>query len=223
VDVVNPPRRAYDSPLRAEAAQRTRQAVIAAATQLFVERGYAGTPLTAIAERAGVARPTVFATFGSKAALLKEALDRALSGDDEDVPVAQQPWFSPVWAATDPVDALRAYATVCSMIGNRAAGLFEVVRRAADDSPEAHDLWVTLQANRRAGAAMVVDHLLTMGDVLHEGLSRDRAVDRIWLLNDPAHHLALVGSCGWDELEYSAWLADQMTESLIASPRAASG
>jgi AcrR family transcriptional regulator len=91
--------------------------VITAATQLFVERGYAGTPLTAIARQAGVARPTVFAAFGSKAALLKEALDRALSGDDENVPVAERPWFSPVWAATDPADALQAYATVCAMIG----------------------------------------------------------------------------------------------------------
>jgi AcrR family transcriptional regulator len=189
---------------------------------LFVERGYTGTPLTATAEQAGVARPTVFATFGSKAALLKEALDRALSGGEEDVPVAQRPWFSPVWAATDPADALQAYATVCTMIGNRAAGLFEVVRRAAGDSPEAHELWVTLQANRRAGAAMVVDHLLTMRDVLKDGLSRDRAVDRIWLLNDPVHHLALVGSCGWDEAEFNTWLGDQMTDSLIPSPRAAS-
>jgi hypothetical protein len=161
----------------------------------------------------------VFATFGSKAALLKQALDRALSGDDEDVPVAQRPWFSPVWAATDPVQALQAYSTVCTMIGTRAAGLFEVVRRAADESPEAGQLWETLQVNRRTGAAMVVDHLLTMGDVLKEGLSRDRAVDRIWLLNDPAHHLALVGSCGWDEAEFSTWLGDQMTESLVASPR----
>jgi AcrR family transcriptional regulator len=190
--------------------------VLVAAARLFVERGYAGTPLSAIARQAGVARPTVFAAFGSKAALLKEALDQALSGDDDDVPVAQRPWFSPVWEAASPADALHAYATVCGLIGARAAGLFEVVRRAADESSEAGDLWETLLANRRAGAAMVVDHLVAMGEPLKDGLSRDRAVDRICLLNDPTHHLFLVGTCGWDEREFSTWLGDQMASSLLA-------
>lgn len=193
--------------------------MISAASNLFLERGYGGTPLAAIAQQAGVARPTVFATFGSKAALLKEVLDQALSGDDEDVPVAERPWFRPVWEATDPADTLHAYATVCTLIGTRAAGLFDVVHRAADESPEARALWETLRANRRSGAAMVVDHLLTMGDVLKEGLTRDRAVDRIWLLNDPAHYLSLVGGCGWGVTEFSDWLADQMVNSVVASRR----
>ncbi|MEI8081797.1 MAG: helix-turn-helix domain-containing protein [Actinomycetes bacterium] len=216
MDIVNPPRRAYRSPLRATAAQQTRQTMVAAATQLFLERGYAGTPLTAIAEQAGVARPTVFATFGSKAALLKEAVDQALAGDDEDVPVAQRPWFTPVWEATTPADVLRAYAHVCTLIGARAAGLFDVVRSAAHESVEAHDLWTTLQANRRAGAATVVDHVLRMGPVLSPELTRERAIDLLWLLNDPAHHLALVWHCGWDEKEFSTWLAQQMISNLTA-------
>jgi hypothetical protein len=128
-----------------------------------------------------------------------------------------------VWTATDAAAALAAYATVCTLIGARAARLFEVVRRAADESPEARELWETLQANRRAGAAMVVDHLVTMGGDLRHGLSRDRAVDLIWLLNDPAHHLALVDTCRWDEPDFTAWLADQMTMSVVAPHRAGVG
>jgi AcrR family transcriptional regulator len=87
--------RRYSSPLREENARRTRQAIIAAAHQLFTERGYGATSLADIAAAAGVARPTPSAVFGSKPALLKEVLDQALAGDDEPVPVAQRPWFRP--------------------------------------------------------------------------------------------------------------------------------
>jgi AcrR family transcriptional regulator len=191
--------------------------VVEAATELFVERGYAATSFTSIARRAGVARPTVFAVFGSKAALLKEALDQALAGDDDDVPVAERPWFRPVWKASDPAAVLHAYATVCTLIAARAAGLFEVARRAADDSVEAQELLESLLANRRAGAAMVVEHLLTMSEALKDGITRERAIDRLWLLNDPAHHLSLVGGRGWSENEFTLWLGDQMTASLVSS------
>ena len=95
-------KRAYRSPLREQNARRTRQAVVAAATRLFVERGYAATSLASIAAAADVARPTAFAAFGSKPALLREALDQALAGDDEPVPVARRPWFQPVWKAATP-------------------------------------------------------------------------------------------------------------------------
>src|SRR5262252_1922799 len=90
------PRRQYRSPVREEGAQRTRQAIVAAASELFLERGYVATSLADVAAAAGVARPTVFAAFGSKPALLQQVLDEALAGDDEPVPVAQRPWFQPI-------------------------------------------------------------------------------------------------------------------------------
>lgn len=79
----------------------------------------------AVAAEAGVARPTVFAAFGSKAALLRQVLDQALAGDDEPVPVAQRPWFQPVWDATAPPEVVDAYAAVCTLIGARAARIFD--------------------------------------------------------------------------------------------------
>ena len=75
---------------------------MAAASELFVERGYTAASLREVAEVAGVARPTVAAAFGSKPALLRQVLDEALAGDDEPVPVTQRPWFAPVWQAGDP-------------------------------------------------------------------------------------------------------------------------
>ena len=126
--------------MREEAARRTRRAIVLAAETLFEERGYGGTSLSEVAAAAGVARPTVTAAFGSKPALLREVVDEALAGDDEPVPVADRPWFRPVWEAQTPYELFGAYAQVSTIIGSRAALLFEVVRRATDASPIVADL-----------------------------------------------------------------------------------
>ena len=76
----------YRSGLRTEQARATRRAVVEAAHHLLVERGYQGTTIDAVAERAGVSRKTVFTAVGGKAELLKLAFDWALVGDDEPVP-----------------------------------------------------------------------------------------------------------------------------------------
>ncbi|MFI8529430.1 TetR/AcrR family transcriptional regulator [Streptomyces aquilus] len=206
-------RRRYDSPLREERARQTRQAIVTAASRLFVARGYAATSFADIATEATVARPTVFAAFGSKAALLREVVDQALAGDDKPVPVAERPWFRPVWEGRTPRAVLEAYAGVCRVIGGRAAEVFEVVRRAADEGPELADLWGTMQRNRRAGATMVIDHIegLAPGP---PGLDHERAVDVVWVFNDPSHYRSLVRGCGWSEQEYTAWIADQMHHGL---------
>lgn len=207
-------RRRYQSTVREDSARRTRQAIVTAATGLFVTRGYSATSLAAIAAAAGVARPTVFAAFGSKAALLRQVLDQALAGDDEPVPVADRPWFRPVWDAPAQAAVLAAYAQVCTMIGGRAALIFEAVRRAADASADVAELWDTLQANRRAGAHMVVRHLEALGP-LQSGLDTTTATDRLWIYNDPAHYRALVHQCGWPEPGFTGWLSGQMRHTLL--------
>ncbi|MCI3238863.1 MULTISPECIES: TetR/AcrR family transcriptional regulator [Streptomyces] len=216
-------RRRYDSPLRDQRARQTRQAIVAAATRLFVARGYAATSFADIAADAAVARPTVFAAFGSKAALLREVVDQALAGDDEPVPVAERPWFRPVRAARTPQAVLNAYAEVCRIIGGRAAEVFEVVRRAADEGAELADLWETMQRNRRAGATMVIDLIEALEPGPH-GLDHERAVDVVWVFNDPSHYRSLVRACNWSEQEYTAWIADQMHHGLgLDAPGPVSG
>jgi AcrR family transcriptional regulator len=207
--------RRYSSAVREEGAQRTRHAVVRAAAELFVSQGYSATSLADIAALAGVARPTVFAAFGSKAALLREALEQALAGDDEPVPVADRPWFAPVWEASTAEGVLDAYAAVCTLIGARAAPIFETVRRAAHADPEVARLWNSTQDNRRAGAQMVVSQARHRGPI-RRGLRTSRAIDLLWIYNDPAHYQALVTDCGWSETSFTTWLADQMRRNLLA-------
>jgi AcrR family transcriptional regulator len=207
------PTRRYTSTVRDEGARQTRRAITDAATVLFVRDGYAATSLAAIAQEACCARPTVFAVFGSKSALLRQVLDEALAGDDEPVPVSERPWFQPVWMAQTVGELSEAYADVCVAIGRRAAAVFEVVRRAVDADHEIRDVWHDVVGNRRAGARMIVERAADL-----TGSSRakvnDVAVDVVWFANDPAHYAAFVAECGWSESAFRAWLTAQFAEAL---------
>ena len=207
-------RRRYSSPVRAQAARRTRRAIVAAARELFLERGYTAASLRDVAERAGVARPTVTAAFGSKPALLRQIADETLAGDDEPVPVAERPWFRPVLAATTPVAVLTAYADACLLINRRAAGLFEVVHRAAGESLEIAELWATLEGNRRHGAAMVIERARECGPI-RDDLGPEQIIDSLWTINGPAHYRRLVLNRGWTDEVYLRWLTEMMRATVL--------
>lgn len=56
----------------------TQERILIAATQLFMERGYGGTTVADVGERAGVSRATVFWHFSDKGGLFREAFARLL-------------------------------------------------------------------------------------------------------------------------------------------------
>jgi TetR/AcrR family transcriptional regulator len=63
--------------------ERTREAILAAAEDLFARRGFEGTSLQQIGEAAGVARSTPAYFFGSKAALYDAVLIRVIARAQE--------------------------------------------------------------------------------------------------------------------------------------------
>ncbi len=207
-------RRPYRSRVRADGAARTRAAIVSAARTLFVRDGYAATSWDAVAELAGVSRPTVVTAFGTKAALLSKVLDESLAGDDEPVAVRDRPWFQPVWDATTAEQTLEAYAQVCTLIGHRAADVVEALHRAADSSPEIDALWEKWLTGRRAGAAMVVAHPPVTQAVRR---TQDSAVDVLWTLNNPDLYRTLVTRAAWDEDLFTTWLAETMRMALLSS------
>src|SRR3981081_3235314 len=84
---VQPPvKRRYDASKRREAAARTRTAILDAAVELFPGQGYAATPMAAIAERAGVALDTVYASVGRKPQLARLLIETAISGSGQAAP-----------------------------------------------------------------------------------------------------------------------------------------
>ncbi|GAA0366242.1 TetR/AcrR family transcriptional regulator [Microbispora corallina] len=75
----------------------TRQRLYRAAVDLIAEQGYTATTVDAIAERAGVAKGTVFYNFGSKEALFAGLLDHGIERlADALAEAARAPSASPV-------------------------------------------------------------------------------------------------------------------------------
>ena len=70
------------STTRSERALVTRRRMVRAAYDRFCERGYLGTTISEVAKQAGVAVPTIYYTFGTKAVLLEESLGAAVLGFD---------------------------------------------------------------------------------------------------------------------------------------------
>src|SRR5690348_16637917 len=96
-------KRQYRSDLRAAQAVDTRRRIVSSAARLFVEQGYGATTVDAVAEAAGVSRKTVFTAVGSKLDLLTTAVDWAVAGDDQPVPVADRSAMRRFLQQRDPV------------------------------------------------------------------------------------------------------------------------
>ncbi|MEA2634039.1 MAG: hypothetical protein QOH92_806 [Chloroflexota bacterium] len=207
-------KRPYQLALRAAQAESTRERIIAAATRLFVERGYAATSIDEIAAAAGVSRATVFTAVGGKPTLLKTALDVAIVGDDEPIALPDRPRSVAIRAERDPRKYLTLYAELVTEMGSRLAGIYEAVRGAAGADPAARALWESHLAQRRQGAANVVGDVLSKGR-LRAGLDREAAADIVWLLNDAGLYHLLVLQRAWTPDSYQAWLAETMIRQLL--------
>jgi AcrR family transcriptional regulator len=172
-------RRPYTSPLRAQGARQTTDVILSAARELFVAQGYTRTTIDQIADRAGVSRPTVFASAGSKRALLKQLRDLALAGDEEQVPVTQRSWYQEALTEPDPVRSIRLHARNMTRIFQRYADLDEVIHQAAGSDRELREFWSTSESQRRTGARTFIDALMTKGS-LRQGLDRDARTEQRW-------------------------------------------
>jgi hypothetical protein len=156
----------------------------------------------------------VYTAFTGKPALLKEAVDLLLAGDDAPVPVRDRPWFQELLHQRDPRRMLKVEARNDRMINERVAALHEAVRNASAADDDIATLYATVKQQRHVGARVVVEALAALCP-LRDDLDLDAATDVLWLLKDPALYTALVGDRGWPADGYQAWLARTMQVSLL--------
>jgi AcrR family transcriptional regulator len=210
------PRRRYDSTRRQAQAAQTRRDILAAADRLFLEHGYAGTTLAAIAQAAGVVVETIYRAYGSKAELFKAVVRAVVAGgaDRAQVPVEQRPAIAAVIAETDPHRQLERYAATQPGIHARAGPLLRVLIGAATTDPELAELWTQIENERLTGLGRFAQLLADRG-VLRPDLSVQEARDLLWTLNSLAVHDLLVRQRGWSPERYRDWLADALARELL--------
>jgi len=201
--------------LRAAHARTTRAAIVDAAARLFVERGYGATTVDAIAEAADVSRKTVFTSVGGKLQALKLAIDWAIVGDEEDVPMLERPFVKAAYREPDARRILTDYAQTARGVSERSAALHEVLQSAAGLDADLRALADEGRDQRQRGMTALAQ-LLTEREALRPGLSTAEAADALWLFSDPAVYTRLVAQQGWLADRYEQWLGDVLVSVLLA-------
>jgi AcrR family transcriptional regulator len=202
--------RTYRSPLREEAARRTREAVLEAAAEVFAEEGYAGATIEQVAARAGVSRPTVFGV-GSKAQLFALARLRAAAGDSF---TANDEGFRQLLAIPDARRLLGEFAALTAVISQRLGPLQLVLEQAAGTDPELAELLESSQQELLECARSIVAAAAATGSLRHD-IPREAAADMLWLQIQPTNYRRLVEERGWSHCAFERWHAAAMIAALL--------
>lgn len=209
-------RRPYRSPHREEQARQTRSRICAAAATQFLDRGYAGATMRDIAAEADVAVPTVEAAFGTKARLLKAVIDVAIAGDEVPVPMLGRDWAARARATSDATSVAAEFAGTFTASAQRAAGLALAALDAARLDQDIATVAAQLTRQRGIMAAWLVDELTARSSLRH-GISRDEAIDTVWLLMDPAVFTRLTSQRKWTATRFRAWFSDTVLRLVLGS------
>lgn len=196
--------RTYVQTARAESAQQTRRQILDAARAALLDEGGIDAGIGPIASRAGVARSTIYAIFGSRSGLLAELADEMVhrAGVDTVIEEYQHP---------DPVVALeRSVAASCRMFDADRDAFARLHVLGLIDADAAEPL-ARMDRDRRMGMNVLTGRLAAAGR-LRPGLTPD----------DAAHALSVLTTFwAFDELRTGRGLpADRCADVLAASARA---
>ena len=192
--------------LRQEKAELTRRRIGEAARRLFVSRGYGATTLEAVAADAGVAVQTVYAVYGSKAAILR-ALRESLLRDP-----AAEGLYRQALAERDPVAKLDLAARSIRARWESGHDLVAVNEMAATTDADLRREVEAILATRRDGLAQLAR---TLEKGLARGITVAGAVAILDALTLPSVYAALVGTHAWRPEAYETWLATSLKHALL--------
>ena len=209
-----PVKRRYDATRRRQAAARTRAAILDAARELFTERGYAATPMTAIADRAGVALDTVYAAVGRKPELARLLIETAISGTDQAIPAEQRDYVQ-----RDPGRPRRRHQDRPSTPppSPRSRPAWPSCWPSSSRPPPTNPSWrrcgTEIAERRAANMRLFVADLATVHPLR---LDADEAADIVWATNAAELYQLLVSRRGWTPQRYERFLTDTWHRLLLA-------
>jgi AcrR family transcriptional regulator len=202
------------APTRKERAAATRERILAAAYEAFVESGFQATTMPSIAERAGVAVQTVYFVFHSKTELLRAVSDAAVIGVSDPRPPNLAEWYQAAVNAADPEQALAAFAAGVATILDRMGPLTPVLASAAALEPMIAEHLAHTEQLRVEGYGAFIRNL-HRNRLLRPGLSVKIATDVLLTLLGPATYVAFTRDRGWSHNQYLKWVSPTLGELLI--------
>lgn len=203
---------------RKERSERTRRAIVRAATEEFRASGYHGTTMAGIARRAGVAVQTVYFVFHTKPLLLTATIDQAVMGDEEPTPPELTEWWQEGISTKDGHRALEVFVANVAVIEERAALLDRVARAAAMTDPEVLEVLVHHERLRVAGFRSYLETFSARG-LLRRELALDEATDVLLTLVGSTTFLEFTEGRAWSIKRWTSWTTATLAGLLLESTK----
>ncbi|NBH12131.1 TetR/AcrR family transcriptional regulator [Amycolatopsis sp. SID8362] len=203
---------------RSEYARLTRQAILDAARDLFVRKGYFATKVEEIARMARVAPATVYAVGGGKHGLLRTLIESGTTNEDIRGILAR------IESITEPRELVAFIVHATRVKFEQWSPLMRQVVAAAPREPSVREIQQIAHDSMRNGLALTARQLAAMG-ALREGVDVSRATDLLWLHLCNAAYFIRTDDLGWSLDESENWLNDALSHTLLrlAADPASSG
>lgn len=198
-------KRSYDSSGRRARAQQTRQRVMDVAHDLFVAQGYGRTTIAEVARGAGVSVETIYSTFGTKAALLRQVWFVRFRGDDHDVRFLDRPEIQEMLTEQDLVVRLRRHAAIVTPIFRRFVPLHRALEAAAASESSAAAMVAEFDAGRLDASTHYATAAQSTGQ-LAVSTAECRDVFNATLDGSLWHRLVHDG--GWSDQRFAGFLGE---------------
>jgi AcrR family transcriptional regulator len=205
-------KRSYDSSRRKEQARQTRRAVLKAAHDLFVEKGYGQTTIADIARAAGVSQETIYATFKNKATLLHQVWDVTIGGDDDEVVFHERPEVKAIRSEPDLAKRFLLHAAFSTATARRMTPFVRAVRAAAGTEPAAAEMVAEMDRQRYEGMGVMAGESAKTGQLK---VSEQECRDVVWAMTDGNLWHELVVVRGWTDEQYANWVGAIWVATLV--------
>jgi AcrR family transcriptional regulator len=153
---------------RAERAAERRQAIVAAALEEFVARGFTATRLDDVARRAGVAKGTIYLHFKDKESMFEELIRTAI------VPLVSRlgPPPAPGGSVRDAIEAF-AHAFIREVASTRRSDIVRLIVAEGPRFPEIADFYYREVVSRGlAGMRALIEAGVARGEIRLKELGR---------------------------------------------------
>ena len=204
--------RSYSSAVRDEQAARTRIRILDAASDLFLDRGYARTTIADIADEAGVARDTVYAVFGSKARVLTALIDLRLVPDGSVANARERPEALAVRDEIDQRKQIDLFASFIAGISTQLRPVFEILRTASAVERDMANVFQEMDRYRMMNMQTYAKWIAARGPLR---VSTRKAGEIIWTLASPDVGRMLCDELGWTQTQHARWLSDTLARTLL--------
>ena len=204
--------RRYDTSRRRDQARQTRDAVLHAAREQFLEHGYAATTVARIAERAGTSVETVYKAFGGKSGLVRALWERGLAGRGPIPAPVRSDQLS--LTETDPARVLRGWGRFSTEVAPQLAPIVLLIRDASGTDPEMATLLGEVDNQRRRRMRNNARRLQQRG-WLRPGITLGQATDILWTYSSTELYELLVIKSGWPVNRYGAFIGDALIAGLL--------